>query len=211
MAMEATHVRFARDLAPRLSVTDRTTYYSGAVYPDSRYVTGIPRMATHGEGCPRDPFAPGLSDFEKGWATHLLYDERAALEKRTALTIIPNEFRDDDWAFATAVKLIEDMESIRQLGDEIGLIRFVTTTICPLRENPDTMESYYQDLRKAYETQADGIDGYAAFSIKIGIAPARVERMIGLAKAFAADPNTVSAIHSIYNSVHRSILSHYAD
>jgi hypothetical protein len=47
MALEATHIRFALDLKDTYGVNDVHAFVSGAVYPDSRYVMGIDRIATH--------------------------------------------------------------------------------------------------------------------------------------------------------------------
>lgn len=41
MALEATHLRFALDLLPKLEVKDINDYLAGSIYPDSRYTTGI--------------------------------------------------------------------------------------------------------------------------------------------------------------------------
>lgn len=200
--MEATHVRFARDLAGRLGVLDFAAYYSGAVYPDSRYATGIPRTATHNDPmCPQDPFQNGLGDFEKGWATHLLYDHESMVARRGALTMIPDELRKDDWAFFTSVKLVEDMESVRQLGEDIAILRELRPTERPCGEAVAPMERYYADLREAYATACEEVADYRAFSVKLGIAPDRADRMVTLAERFLADPATAAAILNVYPTV----------
>ncbi len=205
--MEATHVRFARDLAVRLLVTDRAAYYSGAVYPDSRYATGIPRTATHNDAlCPQDPFQHGLGDFEKGWATHLAYDQASVLVRRETLTMIPEELRKDDWAFFTSVKLVEDMESVRQLGTDMAILRELAMTQRPCGEETAPMERYYADLRAAYAPACDDASDYRAFSVKLGIAPDRADRMVGLAERFLADPAIAKTILDVYPRV----LSRYA-
>ncbi|MFH1835317.1 MAG: hypothetical protein ABH851_03910 [Methanobacteriota archaeon] len=63
MALELTHVLFARDLKDKLNVQNEAEYYAGTVYPDSRYTTGIQRDKTHVKA-PLDPFVEGLDDFE---------------------------------------------------------------------------------------------------------------------------------------------------
>ncbi len=203
MAMEGTHVRFAKDLAGRLGVLDFIAYYSGAAYPDSRYTTGIPREATHHDpGCPQDPFAAGLTDFEKGWATHLLYDHEAALIKKDVLSGIPDDLRGDDgWAFATAVKLVEDMESVRLLGGDVNLLRSLQCVLCPLGEQIDLMERYYADLREAYDIQRAIASDYLAFSLKAGMPLSRANRMIAIAERLAADPTIKDSILAIYPRV----------
>ena len=83
MAMEMTHVRFAKELQEILNVSDVNAYYCGAIYPDSRYFTGLPRVRTHGEHSPKLSSLQNATDFEKGWATHLYYDEVATAKLRS--------------------------------------------------------------------------------------------------------------------------------
>lgn len=208
MAMEATHVRFARDLAGTLGVTDEGAYYSGAIYPDSRYATGIPREATHdGPACPRNPFAPGLSDFEKGWATHLLYDRESGPARKEALAgLVRDEDQSDGWAFHTALKLVEDMESVRVLGKDAAILRSVRAFKRPLGEDSSTVDRYYADMRAAYEAPCDSPTDYVAFSVKLGIPRARADRMVALAAGFHADTAVRKAILGIYSNIR----SHYA-
>jgi hypothetical protein len=199
MAMEATHIRFARDLATSMRVTDFVSYYSGAVYPDSRYATGVPRFATHlGASCPRDLCTSDMTDFEKGWATHLCYDRTSAAIRRETLVGIPDEWRADDWAFATAVKLVEDMESVRALGADIALARNLVATEHPCGEDLRVMERYYADLCAAYASACDDPEDYRAFSIRMGIASVLADRMIALARNLAADSAILRAIAGVY-------------
>ena len=47
MAFTATHIKFALDFKDKYDIKDLSHYLSGAIYPDSRYVTGIDRNLTH--------------------------------------------------------------------------------------------------------------------------------------------------------------------
>ncbi|NBS41883.1 hypothetical protein EBS80_04485 [bacterium] len=203
MAMEGTHVRFARDLAETLGVVDRRAYYSGAVYPDSRYLTGIPRTATHNGDSPDDPFAPGLTDFEKGWATHVQYDRESVIFKRTAFTWVTKE-DPDQWVHYTSMKLVEDMRSVRELGEDVTILREIAFVERPRGEDPTIMETYYADLREAYQTQCGDPNDYRAFSLKNGIDEPRVNRMILLAESYLNSDAIVASIHSVYDHVLRA-------
>ena len=48
MALPATHIRFAAALCERLGVADLPAFFSGTLYPDSRWLTGVDRQRTHG-------------------------------------------------------------------------------------------------------------------------------------------------------------------
>jgi len=200
MAMEGTHVRFARDLAPYLKIVDFDAYYSGAVYPDSRYLTGIPRDATHGTDCPHDPFAVGLTDFEKGWGTHLVYDAMASLEKETALAMIGDDVREDGWAFHSAIKLVEDRQSLELFRGDMSILLGLRAVKRPFDEDEATMKRYYDDLNDAY-AGTWSFEEYHATSMKWGMPLSRVDRMIELARRFDADPGIFSAVQKIYPTV----------
>lgn len=202
MAMEGTHVRFARDVIALLGVEDPGAYYSGSVYPDSRYLTAVPRAATHGDEAPDDPFVPGLSDFEKGWATHLFYDRESVIFKRTAFTWITKE-DPDQWVHYTSMKLVEDQRSVRELGADISILRELACVACPRGEDRATMEAYYADVREAYATSCEQADDYRAFSLKMGIDEPRANRMIMRAESYLQNDAIVASIHSVYDHVLR--------
>ena len=49
MALPATHIRFALDLAHRFPIEKMARYISGTLYPDSRWLTGVDRLKSHAE------------------------------------------------------------------------------------------------------------------------------------------------------------------
>ncbi|MBX4205516.1 MAG: hypothetical protein KW788_05065 [Candidatus Doudnabacteria bacterium] len=116
MAGEATHIRFALDLASKYGVTDLKKYISGAVYPDSRYITKISRDLTH----PVD-FAlgelKGTDDFRKGWQTHLICDQiQAEITKEKLPDVFEGELKagSDVWVRLTALKVLQDYQDALQ-------------------------------------------------------------------------------------------------
>ncbi len=201
--MVGTHVRFARDVKPLLSVADERAYYSGAVYPDSRYLTQLPRTVTHDEDSADDPFVVGLSDFQKGWATHLLYDRESIIFKRKAFTWVTQE-DPDPWVHYTSMKLVEDRWSVRELGDDARLLRELAYAESPRGEDVALMDRYYADMREAYEVQNDDSRTYRAFSLKMGIDEPRVNRMIMLAESYLQHDAIVASIQSVYAHVLRT-------
>lgn len=114
MAFEATHVRFALDLADALRIQNVQTYLSGCVYPDSRYITRISRELTHGPL----PSVDGATDFEKGMLTHHWYDELVG-PKYMEHSSWPGPVKGmgEAWMYMTAVKLVEDQQSYDALRD----------------------------------------------------------------------------------------------
>lgn len=200
MAMEGTHVRFARDLAAHLKVVDFDAYYSGTVYPDSRYPSGISRDLTHGADCPHDPFAPGLTDFERGWGAHLVYDALAALEKETALAMIGDDVREDGWSFHMAIKLVEDRQTFSFFRDDRSILLGLRMVERPNGEDEAVLRNYYDDLHAAYAGSCE-FEDYRRTLLLWGVPVERVDRMIELARRFEDDPEIFAAIKAIYPTV----------
>jgi hypothetical protein len=164
MAMELTHVRFARDLKDRLEVVDEAAYYAGTIYPDSRYMTKIDRHLTHAGESPQDPFATGLSDFEKGWATHLTYD-RLAHPQYVGLSPWPEEKTQQGnhvWQFISAAKVVEDLQSYQSMNGNVGAILEIEFLQRPNEEDPTVMKAYAQIQRTLYQQQPT-LDHYRQF------------------------------------------------
>lgn len=113
MALEATHIRFALDLKDALDVVDVNAYVSGSVYPDSRYVTGIDRLATNPKDYLIDPMFRS-SDFHRGWLTHLLADD---VQGKCMKVTLPETFEGDgqeSWIKRTAIKILQDIEDVQK-------------------------------------------------------------------------------------------------
>lgn len=150
MAFEATHVRFARDVMPLLGIQNENAYYSGAVYPDSRYVTGIPRQQTHS----KIPFRMDLSDFDKGQLTHMMYD-RVVAKQYLAGTPWGNQpvlALDSAWEQLSGAKLAEDQISYDVLGEDVQILRELEIPDHPIQgEDMRALEQYYLELRKLYQ------------------------------------------------------------
>lgn len=112
--MQATHIRFALRLAQDLEIESMGRYLAGAIYPDSRYVTGVPRHITHPYDTHLDPHKDGFSDFEKGWSTHLLYDSLQGRHLKDIFDIDKIVGQNEDWIKITAAKFLEEEISVQQ-------------------------------------------------------------------------------------------------
>jgi len=114
MPLEATHLRFALDLQTQYCIKDIRKYLSGAIYPDSRYATGLDKTITHDDKFLLPEFAD--TDFKKGWQTHqicdLTYDN---VRKKLFPDIFPVDYasyNESEWIKFTAMKIIQDMDDI---------------------------------------------------------------------------------------------------
>lgn len=201
MAMELTHVRFAHDLKDALNVIDENAYYCGAIYPDSRFVTGLRRDKTHGDSVTRDPFADGLSDFEKGWSTHLLYDRKGSILYRKLSPEpdrIPGVF-DEQWILVTALKLLEDMESYQLSPASVAIINGLSYKNAPQDEDLSDLAHYLAAQHKLYKTRPDFPEYRDLF--RHSVEEKTIETLIETTKRFQADPPSMAHLKSVYNTI----------
>lgn len=198
MAMEATHVLFARDLQKDLSIEDPVAFFTGCIYPDSRYVTRVSRDLTHGIGTPQDPFAKGLSDFEKGWATHFLYDRLEGRRMRELLEGDPDTSR-EALISMTAMKLLEDQQSYDRLGNEAERIfKTMRIDVSPKGENVDAIRAYIEMNTELYARRPE-LDDYRRFFQKFIPLPEYGEQVIREAQRLSDRAEVKRAILAIYD------------
>lgn len=198
MAMEATHVLFARDLAPDLEIGDKPAFFAGSIYPDSRYLTRVPRKNTHGTGTPQDPFASGLSDFQKGWATHLLYDRLGGNRLRKLMAKDHDTSRKAVIA-VTAMKILEDQQSYDRLGSEAArLFQTMAVGERPIGEDETLIRTYYEINADLYR-ERPALNDYKDFLHQLIPSPEYVEEIIREAQEFLQNDQLREAILSVYD------------
>lgn len=198
MAMEATHVLFARDLQKDLFVKDPSAFFSGCVYPDSRYVTHVSRDITHGIDTPQSPFIIGLSDFEKGWATHLLYDQLGGKRMREFLEGDP-DFSREALITMTAMKLLEDQQSYDRLGGEAAKIfRTMRIDVSPKGEDVDAVRAYLEMNAELYAKRPE-FDDYRRLLQKFIPSSEYIEGIIHKAKRLLTQWEIKESILTIYD------------
>lgn len=204
--MELTHVRFARDLKDRLGVEDESAYYAGTIYPDSRYMTKIDRGLTHAGSSPRDPFLDGLTDFEKGWATHLLYD-RLAHPQYVQLSPWLNEKTEQGnhvWQFISAAKVVEDMQSYQAMEGDVAMILDIDFKQRPNDEDPAIMRAYAQIQKTLYQQQPT-IDHYRNFWVTLSSNTVVIDGVMKHVEEIQADERMCDKVSLIYQQV-RSVV-----
>ncbi len=207
MAMPGTHVLFALEIAPALGVLDRETYISGSVYPDTRNTTGIARDKTHGADCPR--LAPGddvssFTEFEKGWANHLYYDEQVAKEQRplVPLGLVRTGLFNDYWVYITAMKVFEDQASCERLRS-IGCwhqLSEIRATEKAHREDSELLSAYYQATRECYMALPTK-DAYREFFVGMRVPVAKVQQILMRVEEIEQDQEKAQKILSFYDKM----------
>jgi hypothetical protein len=206
MALLATHVRFALDISDRLPISDMNQYCAGAVYPDSRYITGIPRELTHFQESPSDAFAQGLTDFERGWAAHNMYDRAA---KKYYIEMKPDWLKpakcfNQAWCIITAGKIVEDKSSYLEMKDKVRVLREVSSDIRPFDEDVEKLARHYTLLHELYvDLPADST--YASHLCSIGASDEVTAAVVSETSRIETDPALSQRVLGIYGNVMKDL------
>jgi hypothetical protein len=203
MAMEATHIRFALDIAAILKPSDVKAYVAGSVYPDSRYVSGVDRLATHPKDYEHDA-AFKSSDFRKGWYSHLLCDDIQWKVMADTLPIVIEGSAGqggESWVKRTAVKVLQDMDDVRKfdLGSHLPALDYFEA---PNGEDEEVLRSYYLMLRDSYEstpeiTVIDEMNVWDNFNIGDEL----LAKVTETVKEYENDAKIMEVIHTIYGTM----------
>ncbi|PJA47154.1 hypothetical protein CO172_02970 [Candidatus Uhrbacteria bacterium CG_4_9_14_3_um_filter_36_7] len=199
MAMEATHVLFAKNLKPRLNVQNEPAFFAGSIYPDSRYLTGLPRQKTHGLKRLQNPFSLDLSDFEKGWATHILYDQISGTYLREIISGNPDT-SNQALITMTAMKLLEDQASYKKIIDPNIIFQTMEIPKCPCKESKEKLEMYYHLNEQLYYTSPN-IEAYQYFFEKLMPSKTYVDQVIDEANQISKNSRLKLEVLQIYNQV----------
>jgi hypothetical protein len=198
MAFEATHILFAQELSQKLGVQDRLAYFAGAIYPDTRYVTGLAREVTHaGDGTPRDMLAPGLTDFEKGWATHLYYDQVAGPQ---LADLVAPEDRPDLWYAMTSLKYLEDLNAYDQIDRLQDIFKQLSYTQAPHGESLLKLEEFLK-IQRQYYKQRPSIQDCLDLAQHFKVPENQREIIRKYLLHYASDHEKLAAVSAIYPRV----------
>lgn len=203
MALEATHIRFALDLKDKYRVTELDKYLSGAIYPDSRYVTGIDRNLTHSDAFTHEAFYLN-DDFKKGWAAHLLCDK---IQYEVTKELLPQIFigtkgqGSETWIAHTAVKIILDLDDCKKF-DVKKYLPFLDYIQTPNGENPEQIKSYNQIFQKMYLAAPDlPADSLMEMWIKLGVEENILAKVRAKTLEYSNSQKTMDAIRTIYGEL----------
>ncbi len=157
MALEGTHIRFALDVKDKYQVSDLGKYLSGAIYPDSRYVSVIDRELTH----PADYSTWDvlkIDDFKKGWFVHLFYDE---MQYQWMSRFMPELGEGPQgspaWVRRTAVKNLQDIDDVLKF-DIKAYLPLLDHVENPNGENIEGLRKYNRAVQDLYSKPVNNDD-----------------------------------------------------
>jgi hypothetical protein len=199
MSLAATHIRFSLATKDKYKIKNLEQYISGAVYPDSRYVTNIDRNLTHNE----DLLAPGWAntDFKKGWQSHFVCD---VMFNKTKRVIFPEvnfkkEGCEKDWIISSAIKIIQDIDDMQNffIQDYLGFLNYTEN---PNGEDLNKVKESNQLIKTLYlNKKICTVEEYGQLYKVCGISDDLVYRIVGKARELSTDKNKVKKIKSIYS------------
>ncbi len=199
MALEATHIRFALDMQEKYKPTDVGKYVAGAIYPDSRYVTGIDRHLTHLEEGDREKLLQ--SDFGKGWHAHLVCDD---VQYEVTKELFPEVFEvkmghgSEGWVKHSALKVLQDVDDVRQF-DLRSFLPFLEHSENPNGEDATKLQAYNRMFALMY---AGGtiptLNEYYEMWRKWGIGDDLAGQIIRQVETYATDEKIIDIIGQIY-------------
>jgi hypothetical protein len=171
MSLAATHIRLALDLKDKYQVQDVKKYISGAIYPDSRYITKINRQLTHNDEILKLTFAK--DDFRKGWQTHQACD---AIQKEMRKNFLPQAFAEEGdgynekiWIIATATKIIQDILDAQSFSIQ-EYLKYLEFTHNPNGEDIRGIKKYNQLIITLYKGKKETmIEDYYQMWLAFGI------------------------------------------
>jgi|SRR5579872_85914 len=201
MALEATHIRYALDVRDKYEVKDIQKYISGAIYPDSRYVTKIDRNLTHPEDFMEWDVLK-LDDFRKGWFIHLLYDK---IQWKITMKKFPEIFASADtsqggerWVKHTALKILQDIDDCKKydLIKYLGYLDYVEN-LCG--ENIEKLKEYNNIFQKMYANpEKVNINSCYEMWKKFGIGDELANKVKEAAEFYSTDVDTIKLVSQIY-------------
>lgn len=200
MALEATHIRFALDLKDKYGVQDIERYVSGTIYPDSRYVTKIDRMATHPEDY-RAWDMKRIHDFKKGWFAHLLADD---IQWGITKELLPQVFEGSQgqggerWIKHTAIKILQDLDDVRKF-DIKHYLPLLSHVENPNGEDIKMLEQYNQIFPKMYaDPDKANIDNCYEMWKAFGIDDELANKVKLQAEEYSRDSAVMDVVAKIY-------------
>lgn len=204
MALEASHTRFALDLKEKYKVNDIEKYIFGANYPDSHLLTKLSRIQTH----PADFLEwklPELSDFKKGWFTHLLCDKIQAKVFQEKFPFIYKdempEYWNKSWLAITAIKALQDMEDLKMV-DMSSVWTGIDLIENPNGEDLDQLKKFYKRSEVFYlHPEEITVINYYHKLIDVGISASIARNVLDKAQEYSKNPEMMESIKTIYNSM----------
>ncbi|MFH0857106.1 MAG: hypothetical protein V1860_04375 [bacterium] len=199
MSCFATHIRFANDLKTKYKIKNLNEYFSGAIYPDSRWLCGIRRSLTHSKKILASDFAK--TDFKKGWKTHQICDDIFDIKIKELLNdySLVSKNADKEWAMLTSVKFIQDICDIKYFKLQ-KYLQYLTYAYNPNGEDIDNVTEYNHHIIKLYKNKKNPeIQDYCGILKIFGISKYKVSEIYKTCEKLIQDKKITERINNLYS------------
>lgn len=199
MALEATHMRFALDLAMQYNIKDYSAFLSGTIYPDSRWISGVERKLTHSDRFLKREFAD--SDFKAGWQIHCLCDKVQGQFFDEIMPKRKSEDRKARWVRLSSAKMVQDIDDVRQfaLAQHLTSLEFVCT---PNDEDAADVDRFNRIIQKTYHNgRAPHSSTYHTLWRNVGLSSSMATRLVDTMQRTLADRALVADIEAVYDGM----------
>ena len=199
MALAATHIRLALDMADRYPVKHFPQFISGTIYPDSRWLTGINRNLTHGDRFLQKDFV--RSDFTYGWHVHCLVDHVQARLYKMLFPDAEAMDRQQRWILLSAAKVIQDRHDLDKF-DLQGGIALLNYAEAPAGEDIQLVRAFNRIIRETYKDRdKDHLPDYYTLWTGVGLEGIVAGKVMAQVKTLLSNTRLVSKIESTYAQI----------
>ncbi|BBO75266.1 hypothetical protein DSCW_26830 [Desulfosarcina widdelii] len=202
MALPATHIRFAAVLSAHLSVTDRSAYLSGTLYPDSRWMTGLERGHTHDRRFLEPDFAS--DDFSLGWHIHCVCDHIQSDIHNDLLGNLSQLPPDERWIRVSAARAVQDANDAAR-GEMFSHLLLLTDNRTPNGESAEGVSAYLELVGRVYSRTVPPVwSDYEALWAGVGLDRQRISQIEEQVKRIMGDESLVNNLYDAFQQmVHR--------
>lgn len=180
MSFQASHLLFAQKVQNIIKPQDLTRYFSGSIYPDSRFITGADRGKTHPAVMEPQKIKDVADDFEKGWQIHLWYDKVAILPLYQIATDRPYNLDElqkrEVWILVTGAKLVEDLYCWQTI-DWPKMLPHLKQTANPNDESLEILNNWYRYYVQFFQNMPN-IEAYRDQAKFVNIPETEIEQIL---------------------------------
>lgn len=196
MALIASHVRFALDVAQCFPIRDLSKYLTGTIYPDTRWKTCTDRSKTHHPKFCDPDFA--TSCFNRGWHVHCVYDELQSQFYRSIFTDSGQLSDLQRWILFTAAKMVQDQNDIKNISlpVKLDLKEHIQN---PNGEDIQRIRDFYNVIRTTYQPGLPpSEEAYRVMWLSVGLDDLTTDKVITKMGEILQDDSLVSRIEMSY-------------
>jgi len=205
MALPATHIRFALDLIDYLPLASRQAYLAGTMYPDSRWLTGLGREATHADRHLERRFA--TSDFRWGWHVHCRCDQIQATRMQESFPELARFDEGRRWVYGSALKMLQDNADLPAV-DMARAMTGLTAVETPHNEDPERINVYYEGVRDIYAGKRQmGSEDYRRLWQMVGLSSERLDAIMDDMARIVEDRERLERLHDLFPRMHAAFIA----